>query len=63
MPCIAMVLVVDFVILAVGSIVMVLSRETALHPLVHGGALQSLFWHLTLVTEALVGELLLHLIT
>jgi len=60
---IAMVLVVHFIILAVWAIVVVLPGETTLNPFVHGGTLQSLLGHLTLVVRTLIGHILLLAVT
>jgi len=63
MTCVSVVLVVSVVVMAVRSIVLLmLTRKTPLHTLIHRCTFQSLFWHLSLVVQSLVRQLLLHLV-
>ena len=63
MPCVSVVLVVDVIVMAIGGVILLmLAREASLHTLVHGRTLQSLLWHLSLVVQTLVHQLLMHLV-
>lgn len=63
MTCVSVVLVVNVVVVASGGVILlVLAREAPLHSLVHSRTFQSLLWHLSLVIQSLIYQLLMHLV-
>ena len=58
-----MVLVVNVIVMTIrGVILLVLAREAPLHALIHRRTFQPLLWHLSLVIQSLIYQLLMHLV-